>query len=56
MMDLGSLHGTALLQRGTDDLVAVADCTPGTRFQICSISKQFTTAGWSTGTTSPGWS
>jgi CubicO group peptidase (beta-lactamase class C family) len=44
MMDLGSLHGTALLQRGTDDLVAVADCTPGTRFQICSISKQFTAA------------
>lgn len=43
-----------LLQRGTEDLVAVADgttgnspdteCTLGTRFQIASVSKQFTAA------------
>jgi CubicO group peptidase (beta-lactamase class C family) len=54
MTDLGSLHGAALLQRGTEDLVAVAgrttgsdpdtDCTLGTRFQIASVSKQFTAA------------
>lgn len=54
MTDLGSLHGAALLQRGTKDLVAVAggttgsdpdtDCTLGTRFQIASVSKQFTAA------------
>ena len=54
MTDLGSLHGAALLQCGTEDLVAVAggttgsdpdtDCTLGTRFQIASVSKQFTAA------------
>jgi CubicO group peptidase (beta-lactamase class C family) len=50
----GSLHGAMLLQRGTEDLVAVAggttgtspdtECTLGTRFQLCSVSKQFTAA------------
>jgi CubicO group peptidase (beta-lactamase class C family) len=54
MMHAGSLHGTVLLQRGSEDLVAVAggptgsdpdsDCTLRTRFQISSISKQFTAA------------
>jgi CubicO group peptidase (beta-lactamase class C family) len=54
MMDAGSLHGVVLLQRGSEDLVAVAggrtgsdpdtDCTLGTRFQIASVSKQFTAA------------
>jgi CubicO group peptidase (beta-lactamase class C family) len=48
------LSGVALLQRGAEDLVAVAggttgigpdtDCTLGTRFQIASVSKQFTAA------------
>jgi CubicO group peptidase (beta-lactamase class C family) len=52
--DAGSLHGAALLQRGSEDLVAVVsgragsapdiDCTLGTRFQIASVSKQFTAA------------
>jgi CubicO group peptidase (beta-lactamase class C family) len=50
----GPLHGAMLLQRGTEDLVAVAggttgnspdtECTLGTRFQIASVSKQFTAA------------
>jgi CubicO group peptidase (beta-lactamase class C family) len=50
----GLLHGAMLLQRGTEDLVAVAggttgnspdtECTLGTRFQIASVSKQFTAA------------
>ncbi len=54
MTDVGSLHGAVLLQRGTEDLIAVAggttgtnsdtDCTLGTRFQIASVSKQFTAA------------
>ena len=54
MTDLRSLRGTALLQRGHDDLVTVALgaagpdpdelCTLDTRFQIASISKQFTAA------------
>jgi CubicO group peptidase (beta-lactamase class C family) len=48
------LRGVALLQRGDQDLVAFAggttgtdpdaDCTLGTRFQISSVSKQFTAA------------
>ncbi|MCW2935881.1 MAG: serine hydrolase [Actinomycetia bacterium] len=43
-----------LLQRGPEDLVAIAggttgtvpdtECTLGTRFQLCSVSKQFTVA------------
>jgi CubicO group peptidase (beta-lactamase class C family) len=54
MMAAGSLSGAALLQRGTEDLVAVAggatgtrpgaECTLETRFQIASVSKQFTAA------------
>lgn len=50
----GPLHGAMLLQRGAENLVAVADgttgdspdreCTLGTRFQIASVSKQFTAA------------
>jgi CubicO group peptidase (beta-lactamase class C family) len=54
MTDLGALHGAALLQHGTEDLVAVTggtagsdpdtDCTLRTRFQIASVSKQFTAA------------
>jgi len=48
------LRDAALLQRGTEDLLAVArgttgtypdtDCTLGTRFQIASVCKQFTAA------------
>jgi CubicO group peptidase (beta-lactamase class C family) len=48
------MRGVALLQRGDDDLVAVArgtagtspdtDCTLATRFQIASVTKQFTAA------------
>ena len=51
---LDSFRGVALLQRGTEELMAVAggttgtnpdtDCTLGTRFQIASVSKQFTAA------------
>lgn len=54
MTDLGSLRGATLLQRGTEDLAAVTggttgsdpdtDCTLETRFQIASVSKQFTAA------------
>lgn len=54
MTGLGSLQGAALLQRGTEDLVAFAGgpagtspdtgCALGTRFQIASVSKQFTAA------------
>jgi CubicO group peptidase (beta-lactamase class C family) len=54
MVDAGPLHGAALLQCGSEDLVAVAGgrtgsdpdtaCTLGTRFQIASVSKQFTAA------------
>jgi CubicO group peptidase (beta-lactamase class C family) len=54
MMAAGPLNGAALLQRGTEDLVAVAcgatgaspdaECTLDTRFQIASVSKQFTAA------------
>jgi CubicO group peptidase (beta-lactamase class C family) len=50
----GALRGVALLQRGAEDLVAVAGgltgtspgtgCTLGTRFQIASVTKQFTAA------------
>jgi CubicO group peptidase (beta-lactamase class C family) len=49
-----SLRGVALVQRGPEDLVAYAGgtagsvpdsaCTLGTRFQIASVSKQFTAA------------
>jgi CubicO group peptidase (beta-lactamase class C family) len=49
-----TLRGAVLLQRGTEDLVAVArgttgtgpdtDCSLGTRFQIASVTKQFTAA------------
>jgi CubicO group peptidase (beta-lactamase class C family) len=49
-----ALRGVALLQRGAEDLVSVAGgttgtgpgagCTPGTRFQIASVTKQFTAA------------
>jgi CubicO group peptidase (beta-lactamase class C family) len=52
--DLRSLRGAALLQRGDDDLVTVALgptgpdpddlCSLDTRFQIASVSKQFTAA------------
>jgi CubicO group peptidase (beta-lactamase class C family) len=48
------LRGTAVLQRGTENIVAVAggllgtgpdtSCTLGTRFQIASVTKQFTAA------------
>lgn len=54
MADAGSLHGVALLQRGSENLTVVAGgttgsdpdtgCTPATRFQIASVSKQFTAA------------
>lgn len=47
-----TLRGAVLLQRGSDDLVAAAagltgtgpdtDCTLSTRFQIASVTKQFT--------------
>jgi len=52
--EIGIPHGAALLQRDAEDLVAVVggttgsdpdtDCTLGTRFQIASVSKQFTAA------------
>jgi CubicO group peptidase (beta-lactamase class C family) len=50
MADISGLRGTVLLQRGSEDLVASAagatgsggGCSLGTRFQISSISKQFT--------------
>jgi CubicO group peptidase (beta-lactamase class C family) len=48
------MHGAALIQRGTEDLVAVAagpagtspgsECSASTRFQIASVTKQFTAA------------
>ena len=48
------LRGVILLQRGDANLIAFAggtagtdpdaDCTLGMRFQICSVSKQFTAA------------
>jgi CubicO group peptidase (beta-lactamase class C family) len=51
---IDTLRGAVLLQRGAEDLVATAggttgtvpdaDCTLSTRFQIASISKQFTAA------------
>jgi len=54
MTGVRTLRGVALLQRGAEDLVAVAggttgtgpdtDCTLGTRFQIASVTKQFTAA------------
>jgi CubicO group peptidase (beta-lactamase class C family) len=54
MADARSVQGVALLQRGSKDLVAAAggrtgsdpdaDCTLSTRFQIASVSKQFTAA------------
>lgn len=54
MTDLRFLRGAALLQRGAEDLVTVAagttgagpddPCSLGTRFQIASVSKQFTAA------------
>jgi CubicO group peptidase (beta-lactamase class C family) len=53
-MALDGFRGVALLQRGAEDLMAVAAgttgtdpdaaCTLGTRFQIASVSKQFTAA------------
>ena len=49
-----TFRGAVLLQRGDEDLIAAADgttgtapdaaCTLGTRFQIASVSKQFTAA------------
>lgn len=54
MTDSGTVHGAILLQRGSDDLVAVASglagsdpgtgATLSTRFQIASVTKQFTAA------------
>ena len=54
MTELDALRGVALLQRGAEDLVAVArgttgtspdtDCSLATRFQIASVTKQFTAA------------
>ena len=54
MTGLDTFGGAILLQRGAEDLMAAAggttgtepdaDCTLGTRFQIASISKQFTAA------------
>ena len=54
VMDARSLHGVALLQRGSENLVAAAGgrtgsdpdagCTLGTRFQVASVSKQFSAA------------
>ena len=54
MTGLDTGRGAVLLQRGTEDLIAVAggttgtdpdaDCTLSTRFQIASVSKQFTAA------------
>ena len=53
-MGADTLRGAALLQRGTEDLVAIArgttgaapdtKCSLGTRFQISSVTKQFTAA------------
>jgi CubicO group peptidase (beta-lactamase class C family) len=54
MMSTPEFRGVVLLQRGAEDLMAMAagttgteaagDCTPSTRFQIASVSKQFTAA------------
>lgn len=54
MAEACTLRGAAVLQRGGEDLVAVASgltgtspdngCTLGTRFQIASVTKQFTAA------------
>ena len=54
MMSTPDLRGVILLQRGKEDLIAAvggttgavpdANCTLGTRFQIASVSKQFTAA------------
>ena len=54
MTEANTLRGAVLLQRGAEDLVAVAhgatgtgpdtDCSFETRFQIASVSKQFTAA------------
>ena len=54
MAEADTLRGAALLQRGAEDLVAVArgttgagsgaDCSLRTRFQIASVTKQFTAA------------
>lgn len=54
MTEAGILHGAALLQRGSEDLVAVAGgttgtvpdtgCSLGTRFQVASVTKPFTAA------------
>jgi CubicO group peptidase (beta-lactamase class C family) len=54
MTSTPDLRGAVLLQRGSEDLIAAAggttgavpdaDCTLGTRFQIASVSKQFTAA------------
>ena len=54
MTGLDSFRGAVLLQRGAEDLIAAAggttgtapdaDCTLSTRFQIASVSKQFTAA------------
>jgi CubicO group peptidase (beta-lactamase class C family) len=53
-MEADTLRGAALLQRGGEDLVAIARgttgtgpgtmCSLGTRFQIASVTKQFTAA------------
>jgi CubicO group peptidase (beta-lactamase class C family) len=54
MTGIETFRGVALLQRGSEDLIAFAggttgarpdaECTFGTRFQIASVSKQFTAA------------
>ncbi len=54
MTEANTLRGAVLLQRGAEDLVAVArgangtgpdtDCSLETRFQIASVTKQFTAA------------
>jgi CubicO group peptidase (beta-lactamase class C family) len=52
MVDISGLRGAVLLQRGNEDLVASAagatgsggGCSLGTRFQVSSMSKQFTAA------------
>jgi CubicO group peptidase (beta-lactamase class C family) len=48
------LHGTAMVAKGGSvqldlaeglaDVEAGVACTPGTQFQLCSVSKQFTAA------------
>ena len=54
MRPVDSLHGTVMVTRdgsvvadlagGLADIEAGVPCTSGTRFQLCSVSKQFTAA------------